>query len=302
MNRSVRAAASVLAVVMLTISGVVLIDDSDVDATTDYQVTIEYDEVSVVSVANGGTLTINLLELTAITCMMPTASYPVVVSWDLPVWVHYLDCANMRVFAQCIPTETGTFTFSIDYHPNASNAEVKTWSCTVVVVDPYLVEDASATSPLNAIPVECTYKYDGDQLVIYFDGVDVSSMTDPYFYIAVYTGDVESCRYYLSPSSNATYTVNLLEDSLTGFIVYLCEGLPGDYSASTIVSSATCLGSQVFSSVSKSDSDSSGSGSGSSGFELIDTITSDPASLLSYGIMAIAALFVVGIIFGRRNR
>lgn len=283
-------AAAALALVLCSCLAVVpLVGESDADGAED-------------TIWNGETVTINKLEVTGLTCGLPTAPFPEIISADVPQWVHYITPANQRIFIYCIPTETGSFPVSFTYYESEGSSEVKTWSCTLEVVDPYKVEDPDVDSPLDSVVVDVTYRYNGDQLIIYFDGIDTSSVVEPYFYIAVFTGDSESCRYYLSPGYNESYTVNRLDDSLEKFIVYLCDGLPGDFSASTIVSSALCLGSKVVEPVEKE------SGSGSEDPETpsddvtgSDVVPDDPSTVLSYGIVAIAALFAVAVIFGRRR-
>lgn len=250
---------------------------------------------------NGGTLTINLYEVTSVTCAVSPGAFPEIVSADVPQWCHYITPANLRIFMECIPTETGTFEVSFDYYPSSDDrSQQYTWGATIIVADPNNV--GSSQTDHDACPIDVDYSYNGKQLVIYFDGVDKSAVSDPYFYIAVYTGDLESCDYYLSPGYNVSYTVNNLEDGLQRFIVYLCDGLPGDFSASTIVTSADCIGSKVVSSPTKDPASDAGSDQPQGDVSGIDGVVEDPSILLSYGIVAIAALFVISIVFGRRSR
>ena len=246
---------------------------------------------------SGDTVTVTLYTPTDIVCAVPRGSNPVIVDADIPDWIQQFVAANLHFYIYCIPTQTGTFSIDVDYHPSPSSEEVLTFAATIIVVDSSGNSSPGSSSDASSIDVE--YTYTGDNLILRFSKVDTSSVSDPYFYIAVKTGDYKNCRYYISPGSNQSYTVNNLDGKLTSFVVYLVDGYPSGFSASQMITSANCVGSDVVSSpVIKSDSDSPSDPSGGS---VISSDSDSPEDMFTYGLIAITVLFGVAIVFGRRR-
>lgn len=260
----------------------------------------DMEDHEIVYVENGETIELDLYQPYGLVCMMSNG-FPQVFQADVPAWItQIVSGVQFRIYCYALPTSVGTFDISFDYYPSSDSSEVRNFSFTIEVQDPDGLAGSDSSGATDAIPVDVTYEYNGSQLVIYFDDVDTSSVVQPYFYIAVKTTGSLEAEYYLSPGYNTSYVVSELDDDLDSFVVYLVDGLPEDFSASNMVTSSNCFGSLVVSSPVKTDDSFQEPETPSDDVET-EIVPDDPSDLLVYGILAIAALFGIAIIFGRRG-